>query len=128
MPQLNGAKKRSSKLKESKGDGNCLYTCLGKSRNLNGDQVRQILVEKAAEHWNQTMDYDADGSGLEHFIKETQDRKEWGGYEQIAAFARNFKITLEIMSFGNHMLTYDGAEEIQDKERIRVLLCNTPNG
>eukprot|EP00972_Heterocapsa_arctica_P054582 8040405-Heterocapsa_arctica.AAC.1 len=65
-----------------------------------------IIIEQVVEHWYQTMDFDVDGSGLEHFIKETQDRNEWGGYEQIAVFARSFQIVLEIMSLGNRMQTY----------------------
>eukprot|EP00972_Heterocapsa_arctica_P112212 16430541-Heterocapsa_arctica.AAC.1 len=61
-----------------KGDGNCLHACLGKSRKLSGNQVRQIAHSRAAEFWQQNMDYDIDGSGLANFLEQTLDTKEWG--------------------------------------------------
>eukprot|EP00972_Heterocapsa_arctica_P050188 7381481-Heterocapsa_arctica.AAC.1 len=43
-----------------RGDGNCLYTSLGKSRKFSGNQVRQIIHSRAAEYWQQCMEYDID--------------------------------------------------------------------
>eukprot|EP00972_Heterocapsa_arctica_P083250 12265784-Heterocapsa_arctica.AAC.1 len=34
------------------GDGNCLYACLGRSRKLTGDRVRQIIKDNADRLWN----------------------------------------------------------------------------
>eukprot|EP00972_Heterocapsa_arctica_P002256 325402-Heterocapsa_arctica.AAC.1 len=67
-----------------RGDGNCLSTCLGESTNLDGHQINKILVERVNECWQKIMRHDLDGSGLAHFVQETEDRKEWGGAEQIA--------------------------------------------
>eukprot|EP00972_Heterocapsa_arctica_P070183 10367642-Heterocapsa_arctica.AAC.1 len=33
------------------GDGNCLYTSLGRSRKLSGNQVGQIIHIKSEAHW-----------------------------------------------------------------------------
>eukprot|EP00972_Heterocapsa_arctica_P039533 5822964-Heterocapsa_arctica.AAC.1 len=67
-----------------RGDGGCLYVCLGKSINLEGDQIIKLLIERANECWETIMEHDLDVSGLAHFIEETEHRKAWGGAEQIA--------------------------------------------
>eukprot|EP00972_Heterocapsa_arctica_P012875 1892752-Heterocapsa_arctica.AAC.1 len=56
------------------GDGHCLYTCLGRNINLEGDHIRRLLVERANACWETIMEHDLDGSGLAHFIEETGDR------------------------------------------------------
>eukprot|EP00972_Heterocapsa_arctica_P055061 8120863-Heterocapsa_arctica.AAC.1 len=66
-----------------RGDGNCLYTCLGKSINLEGDQTRHLLIEKVNGCWDKIMEHDLDGSGLAHFIEGPGDINKWGGAEQI---------------------------------------------
>ncbi len=55
------------------GDGNCLYTCLGKSRRLTGERVRQIIHDNADRLWSTHMLYDIDDSELADFKKRTLD-------------------------------------------------------
>eukprot|EP00972_Heterocapsa_arctica_P071836 10611143-Heterocapsa_arctica.AAC.1 len=43
------------------GDGNCLYTCLGKDMEMNGAQVRQRIIDKAKVHWQDILEYDNEG-------------------------------------------------------------------
>eukprot|EP00972_Heterocapsa_arctica_P088288 13020279-Heterocapsa_arctica.AAC.1 len=43
-----------------KGDGNCLHTCLGKSRKLSGNQGRQIIHSRAVDLWEQIVEFDTD--------------------------------------------------------------------
>eukprot|EP00972_Heterocapsa_arctica_P065316 9643534-Heterocapsa_arctica.AAC.1 len=69
-----------------RGDGNCLYTCLGKSVDLDGDQIRQIIVDRADECCKDLMEYDIDGSALAHSIEHTKDRTERGRAEHIGVF------------------------------------------
>eukprot|EP00972_Heterocapsa_arctica_P097281 14352142-Heterocapsa_arctica.AAC.1 len=75
-------KERGFSIESIRGDGNCLYTCLGKSRNLFGHQVRQIIHTKAELHWKQNMEYDIDGSGYDILMEQMLEIKEWGGFEQ----------------------------------------------
>eukprot|EP00972_Heterocapsa_arctica_P053509 7880905-Heterocapsa_arctica.AAC.1 len=88
---------------------------------MDGDQVRQALIYQVPEHMRNSMEYDTDGSGLDHFTKETQDRKEWGGYGQIAIFVRTYQANVEIISFGSCVQTYDGAEHMHEQETIIAL-------
>eukprot|EP00972_Heterocapsa_arctica_P080908 11924290-Heterocapsa_arctica.AAC.1 len=74
-----------------RGDGDCLYSCLGKSMGLDGDHVRQIIVDRVEECWDQIMEHDLDGSALIHFIEEAKDRTEWGGAEHIYVFPHIYK-------------------------------------
>eukprot|EP00972_Heterocapsa_arctica_P002198 315213-Heterocapsa_arctica.AAC.1 len=64
------------------GDGNCLYTCLGKSRNLKGDRVRQIIHDNADRLWNHML-YDESQRELTEFKNKAMDKTEWGQFEQI---------------------------------------------
>eukprot|EP00972_Heterocapsa_arctica_P044183 6522426-Heterocapsa_arctica.AAC.1 len=62
-PKDDKAEWRSEKgvnIKSIRGDGNCLYTCLGKNKKLSGNQVRQIIHRRAVEFWQQCMEYDID--------------------------------------------------------------------
>eukprot|EP00972_Heterocapsa_arctica_P030585 4502146-Heterocapsa_arctica.AAC.1 len=49
------------------GDGNCLCACLGRSRKLTGDRVRQIMHDNADRLWSAHMQHDADGTELASF-------------------------------------------------------------
>eukprot|EP00972_Heterocapsa_arctica_P021387 3148844-Heterocapsa_arctica.AAC.1 len=40
------------------GYGNCLYACLGRSRKLTGDRVRQIIHDNADRLWSTHMQHD----------------------------------------------------------------------
>eukprot|EP00972_Heterocapsa_arctica_P093427 13779747-Heterocapsa_arctica.AAC.1 len=64
-----------------KGDGNCLYTCLGESRTLNGNQVRQSLHNRAEELWAHAMTFYIDGGGLISSQKQALDRNGRGVME-----------------------------------------------
>eukprot|EP00972_Heterocapsa_arctica_P100431 14810506-Heterocapsa_arctica.AAC.1 len=65
------------------GDGNCLYACLGRSRQLSGYRVRQIIQDNADRLWSTHMQHDVDETELESFKEKTMDRAEWGGHEHI---------------------------------------------
>eukprot|EP00972_Heterocapsa_arctica_P064701 9547564-Heterocapsa_arctica.AAC.1 len=67
------------------------------------------------------MEHDPHGSALAHFIEETQDRKEWGGAEQIAVFAHIHKLKVEVLGYGMDPQIFDGSDTEQDNNMIRVL-------
>eukprot|EP00972_Heterocapsa_arctica_P001209 174565-Heterocapsa_arctica.AAC.1 len=46
------------------GDGICLYACLGRSRKLTGDKVRQVIHDNEDRLWNTHMQQDVDKSEL----------------------------------------------------------------
>eukprot|EP00972_Heterocapsa_arctica_P036787 5415846-Heterocapsa_arctica.AAC.1 len=71
-----------------RGDGNCLYSSLGKTLEMNGNQVRDSTVDKSNMHWRDIFDFDLDGEEFINFLGETVDRKQWGGARQVAIFAR----------------------------------------
>eukprot|EP00972_Heterocapsa_arctica_P031833 4691032-Heterocapsa_arctica.AAC.1 len=81
------------KIHNIKGDGNCLYTCLGKELEMTGNQVRQSIMDKANLYCNEIFKFDTEGEEFIYFLKETGDRNQWGGANQIAIFATmdNFK-------------------------------------
>eukprot|EP00972_Heterocapsa_arctica_P074439 10984895-Heterocapsa_arctica.AAC.1 len=56
------------------GDGNCLYACLGRSRKLTGDKVRQIIHDDADRLRSTHMQHDVDKSELDNFKHRTMDR------------------------------------------------------
>eukprot|EP00972_Heterocapsa_arctica_P032679 4813662-Heterocapsa_arctica.AAC.1 len=70
------------------GDGHCLYTCLGKALDLNGNEVRSTIVEQSNIYWNDTVEFDQDGEEYINFLVEAADINEWGGARQVAIFAR----------------------------------------
>eukprot|EP00972_Heterocapsa_arctica_P048671 7173422-Heterocapsa_arctica.AAC.1 len=76
------------RIENIKGDGQCLYTSLGKALEMNGNQVRDSIVEQYDMHWCEVMDFDIDGDEHINFLGETADRKQWGGARQVAIFAR----------------------------------------
>eukprot|EP00972_Heterocapsa_arctica_P078220 11535640-Heterocapsa_arctica.AAC.1 len=57
------------------GDGICLYASLGRSRKLNGNEVRQILLDKSDTHWKEHMGFYIDGSAYNKFRLQTMDKK-----------------------------------------------------
>eukprot|EP00972_Heterocapsa_arctica_P105778 15582825-Heterocapsa_arctica.AAC.1 len=61
---------------------------------MNGNQVRQIIMEKANLDWNDVFEYDIEGEEFINFLKETSDINQWGGANQMARFAKmeNIKI------------------------------------
>eukprot|EP00972_Heterocapsa_arctica_P061117 9011409-Heterocapsa_arctica.AAC.1 len=83
MTRICGVKKKVYTIESIAGYGNCLYACLGRSRQLTGDKVRQIIHESADRLWSTHMQHDVDKSELENFKHRTMDRSEWGAYAQI---------------------------------------------
>eukprot|EP00972_Heterocapsa_arctica_P042336 6239484-Heterocapsa_arctica.AAC.1 len=61
-----------------KGDGNCLYTCLGKALEMDGHQVRNSIVDKSNVHWQDTMAFDLDGEEYINFLSGTSGTQQWG--------------------------------------------------
>eukprot|EP00972_Heterocapsa_arctica_P034625 5097887-Heterocapsa_arctica.AAC.1 len=49
------------------GDGNCIYACLGTTRKLTGDRVRQIIHDNADSLWSTHMQHDVDKTELDSF-------------------------------------------------------------
>eukprot|EP00972_Heterocapsa_arctica_P009206 1356717-Heterocapsa_arctica.AAC.1 len=56
------------------GDGNFRYACLGRSRKLTGDRVRQIMHDNAERLWSTHRQHDADETELASFKERTMDR------------------------------------------------------
>eukprot|EP00972_Heterocapsa_arctica_P094462 13931060-Heterocapsa_arctica.AAC.1 len=67
----------SYKIHNIRGDGNCLYTSLGKDLEMTGNQVRESIIEKANLYWNGIFEFDTDGEEFIHFLSETGDKKQW---------------------------------------------------
>eukprot|EP00972_Heterocapsa_arctica_P041884 6177500-Heterocapsa_arctica.AAC.1 len=76
-------KEKGYEIENIAGDGNCLYASLGRSRNLSGNQVRQIVHDRSDGLWRTHMEHDADESELEKFKKQALDKTEWGDFEHI---------------------------------------------
>eukprot|EP00972_Heterocapsa_arctica_P084241 12410650-Heterocapsa_arctica.AAC.1 len=59
MTRICGARKNVTLIVENiAGDGNCLYACLGRSRELTGDKVRQIIYDNADILWSTHVQHD----------------------------------------------------------------------
>eukprot|EP00972_Heterocapsa_arctica_P055752 8224323-Heterocapsa_arctica.AAC.1 len=56
-------KEKGYSIENIAGDGNCLFACLGKSRQLSGDKVRKIIYENAEREWS-VMDHDPNGQDI----------------------------------------------------------------
>eukprot|EP00972_Heterocapsa_arctica_P042998 6339991-Heterocapsa_arctica.AAC.1 len=76
MTEICGARKKGYTIENIAGDGNCLYSCLGRSRNIDGYKVRTIIHDNAEILWSTHMQHDVDKSELEIFKQRTIDRKE----------------------------------------------------
>eukprot|EP00972_Heterocapsa_arctica_P014332 2108797-Heterocapsa_arctica.AAC.1 len=62
---------------------------------INGAQARQIIIEKANIHWQEVFEYDNEGEEFINFLRETSDRQQWGGANQMALFANMENIKIE---------------------------------
>eukprot|EP00972_Heterocapsa_arctica_P087359 12883714-Heterocapsa_arctica.AAC.1 len=87
--------------------------------DLDGDQIRQAIVDRVEECWKNIMEHDIDGSALTHFLAEANNRKEWGGAEQIEVFAHIHKIGIEVLGYGIDLQYFDGSCVDQDKKTVR---------
>eukprot|EP00972_Heterocapsa_arctica_P079710 11744217-Heterocapsa_arctica.AAC.1 len=74
---------------------------------MNGNQVRDSVVEKSNMHWSEVMDLDIYGDEYINFLGETADKKQWGGARQVAIFACMENVRVDIHSYGNMVQTYD---------------------
>eukprot|EP00972_Heterocapsa_arctica_P110706 16300318-Heterocapsa_arctica.AAC.1 len=83
-----------------KGDGTCLYTCLGKELAMTGNQVRQSIIDKANLYWNDIFEFDIEGDEFINFLSGTGYRNQWGGARQIAIFANMENRLIEVHSHG----------------------------
>eukprot|EP00972_Heterocapsa_arctica_P041437 6110439-Heterocapsa_arctica.AAC.1 len=81
------------------GDGNCRYACLGRSRKLTGNRVRQIIYDNADRLWSTHMQHDADKTELASFEERTMDRAGWGGYEHIIMWSKLYQIKIDIYCY-----------------------------
>eukprot|EP00972_Heterocapsa_arctica_P022511 3310417-Heterocapsa_arctica.AAC.1 len=77
------------------GDGNCLYACLGRSRKLIGDKVRQIIHDNADRLWSTHMQHDVDKSELINFKHRAMDISDWGAYEEIILWCEIYQFKIE---------------------------------
>eukprot|EP00972_Heterocapsa_arctica_P115478 16447938-Heterocapsa_arctica.AAC.1 len=59
------------KIHNIRGDGNCLYTSLGKDLETTGNQVREISMEKANLYWTDIFEVDTDGEEFINLLNET---------------------------------------------------------
>eukprot|EP00972_Heterocapsa_arctica_P063183 9322126-Heterocapsa_arctica.AAC.1 len=67
---------------------------------MNGNQLRQSIIEKANLYWNEVFEYDIEGKEFIHFLLETGDRNQWGGANQMAIFANMENIKIYVYSHG----------------------------
>eukprot|EP00972_Heterocapsa_arctica_P026442 3894471-Heterocapsa_arctica.AAC.1 len=87
------------RIENIKGDGNCLYTSLGKALEMNDEYI--------------------------NFLGETADKKQWGGARQVAISARMENVRVDTHSYGKMVQTYDyDIGEEQNNITISVLWCN----
>eukprot|EP00972_Heterocapsa_arctica_P060694 8954373-Heterocapsa_arctica.AAC.1 len=108
-----------------KGDGNCLYTCLGKELEMTGNQVRQSIIANANLYWNDMFEFEIEGEEFINFLSGTGDRNQWGGARQIVIFAKMGNIKIEVHSHGIPCQIYEfDSNDEQNKNTISVLWCN----
>eukprot|EP00972_Heterocapsa_arctica_P096524 14241831-Heterocapsa_arctica.AAC.1 len=65
---------------------------------MNGAQVRQHIIEKANLHWRDIFEFDVEGEEFISFLQETSERKQWGGANHIAIFAKIENIKIQVFS------------------------------
>ena len=106
------------------GDGNCLYTCLGKSKRIDGNRVRQIMRDNADRLWAEVMKHDEASEDLEEFKNKTMDRTIWGQFEQIIIWSRIYQIRIEVYSHSMTTQIINGDEYNIKNDCIRLLHCN----
>eukprot|EP00972_Heterocapsa_arctica_P009548 1407363-Heterocapsa_arctica.AAC.1 len=111
-------------IRRIRGDGNCRYTCLGKCMELDGDQIRQMLIDRLEECWQTIMEHDLDGSALAHFIEETQDRTKVGWSSADSGLCAHPQADVEVLGDGIDPQSSDGSDPEQDNNIIRALYIN----
>eukprot|EP00972_Heterocapsa_arctica_P113755 16438917-Heterocapsa_arctica.AAC.1 len=92
---------------------------------MNGNQVRQSILEKANLYWNEVFEYNIEGEEFINLLQETGDRNQWGGANQMAIFAKMENIKIDVYSHGIPCKTYEyDSHGEQNKNTISVLWCN----
>eukprot|EP00972_Heterocapsa_arctica_P112639 16432921-Heterocapsa_arctica.AAC.1 len=66
------------KIHNIRGDGNCLYTSLGKDLQMTGNEVRESIMANTNLYWSVIFEFDTDGKEFIKFLSGTSDRKQWG--------------------------------------------------
>eukprot|EP00972_Heterocapsa_arctica_P004146 615577-Heterocapsa_arctica.AAC.2 len=111
------------------GDGNCVYTCLGKSRKIEGDRVRQIIHDNADTLWVTHMQHDEPPNELADLKNRTLDKKIWGQFEQVVMWSRIYQIKIEIHYYSMSMQTIDGDEyNLNKKNASGFYIATKTNG
>lgn len=77
---------RGFEIERVRGDGNCLYTALGRSVGRDQGDVRSDIAGWANQHWADIVDIGAVYS-LADFFNETSEIGVWGGEAQIIVWA-----------------------------------------
>eukprot|EP00972_Heterocapsa_arctica_P075222 11098371-Heterocapsa_arctica.AAC.1 len=74
------------------------------------------------------MEHDADESEIEHLKKQTLDKNERGGFEQIVMWSRIVCIKIEIYSYSMDTQTVDVDEFMQEKSASCYFIATKANG
>eukprot|EP00972_Heterocapsa_arctica_P069598 10283597-Heterocapsa_arctica.AAC.1 len=61
---------------------------------------RELWNNKNNLYWNEVFEYDIEGEEFVNFLKETSDRNQWGGANQMARFAKMENIKIYVYSHG----------------------------
>ena len=93
-----------------RGDGNCLYTALGRSIGRDQAEVRADVVDFALHEWRNLGDIGAVYS-LEDFVAETSGEGVWGGEAQIIVWTKAIGRRVVVHSLGDTEKVYgEGGE------------------
>ena len=101
---------RGFEIERVKGDGNCLYTALGRSVGRDQGEVRSDIACWATQHWSDIVDISAVYS-LADFSKETSEVGVWGGEPQIIVWANATGRKVVVHSLGDTEKVYGEGPE-----------------
>ena len=119
--RADGCRARGFEIERCRGDGNCLYTALGKSIGRGQSEVRADLVSYATKNWYGPEDIGAVYS-IEDFVAETGEEGVWGGEAQIIVWAEATGRRVVVHSLGDTEKVYgDGFD-------THLLYSNTTAG
>eukprot|EP00972_Heterocapsa_arctica_P025493 3752718-Heterocapsa_arctica.AAC.1 len=84
---------------------------------MNGNQVRDCIVEKANIYWSDIFEFDTDGEEFIYLLCETTDKKQWGGARQVAIFANMENLLCNIQIRGAQPNHYDQLHPIEEEAK-----------
>ena len=90
---------RGFEIERAKGDGNCLYSAIGRSAGKDQGEIRADVVRYAMDNWCELGDIGAVYS-LEDFIEESSKDGAWGGKAQVVVWARASGRSVIVHSLG----------------------------